>query len=40
MTIFAAVITPGGDLVSPIALLVTMYALYEGTIFVIRRTGK
>jgi sec-independent protein translocase protein TatC len=40
MTIFAAVITPGGDLVSPIALLVTMYALFEGTIFVIRRTGK
>jgi sec-independent protein translocase protein TatC len=40
MTIFAAVITPGGDLVSPLALLVTMYALFEGTIFVIRRTGK
>jgi sec-independent protein translocase protein TatC len=40
ITVFAAVITPGGDLVSPIALAVTMYALYEGTIFVIKRTGK
>lgn len=40
MTIFAAVITPGGDLVSPIALLLTMYLLYEGTIFVVKRTGK
>ncbi len=40
MTIFAAVITPGGDLVSPLALLITMYALFEGTIIVIRRTGK
>jgi len=40
MTIFAAVITPGGDLVSPIALLITMYTLFEGTIFVIRRTGR
>jgi sec-independent protein translocase protein TatC len=38
--IFAAVITPGGDLVSPIVLAVTMYILYEGTIFVIARTGK
>ncbi len=40
ITIFAAVITPGGDLVSPIALAVTMYVLFEGTVFVIRRTGK
>jgi sec-independent protein translocase protein TatC len=40
ITVFAALITPGGDLVSPIALAVTMYTLYEGTIFVIRRTGK
>jgi sec-independent protein translocase protein TatC len=39
-TIFAAVITPGGDLVSPIALIATMYILFEGTIFVIKRTGK
>ena len=40
MTIFAAVITPGADLVSPLVLLVTMWILFEGTIFVIRRTGK
>jgi sec-independent protein translocase protein TatC len=40
MTIFAAVITPGGDLVSPLALMLTMWALFEGTIVVIRRTGK
>ncbi len=40
MTVFAALITPGGDLVSPIALLATMYILFEGTIFVVRRTGK
>ncbi|MFN8630363.1 MAG: twin-arginine translocase subunit TatC [Chloroflexota bacterium] len=39
-TIFAALITPGGDLVSPLALMFTMYILYEGTIFVIKRTGK
>jgi sec-independent protein translocase protein TatC len=40
ITIFASLITPGGDLVSPIALALTMYVLFEGTIFVIRRTGK
>jgi sec-independent protein translocase protein TatC len=38
--IFAAVITPGGDLVSPMVLGLTMYALYEATIFVIARTGR
>jgi sec-independent protein translocase protein TatC len=40
MAIFSAVITPGGDIVSPTALFLTMWALYEGTIFVIKRTGK
>lgn len=40
ITIFAALITPGGDLVSPIALALTMYILFEGTVFVIKRTGK
>jgi len=40
MAIFSAVITPGGDIVSPTALFLTMWALFEGTIFVIRRTGK
>jgi sec-independent protein translocase protein TatC len=40
IALFAAIITPGGDLVSPIALGVTMYALYEATTFVIARTGR
>lgn len=39
-TVFGAMITPGGDLVSPLALIGTMYLLFEGTIFVIKRTGK
>lgn len=38
--IFAAVATPGGDLVSPVLLWLTMYALYEGTIWFIRRGGR
>ena len=40
IAIFATAITPGGDLVSPFALGVTMYILFEGTIFFIRRSGK
>ena len=40
IAIFATAITPGGDLVSPIVLGVTMYLLFEGTIFFIRRSGK
>ena len=40
IAIFAAAITPGGDLVSPFALGGTMYLLFEGTIFFIRRSGK
>jgi sec-independent protein translocase protein TatC len=40
MFAFAAVITPGGDLVSPGILTVTMYALFELTILAIRRSGK
>jgi sec-independent protein translocase protein TatC len=40
IAIFAAVVTPGGDLVSPFTLGGTMYLLYEGTLFVIRRTGR
>lgn len=39
-TVFAAIITPGGDLVSPLVLGVTMYVMYEATIFVIARTGR
>lgn len=40
IAIFSAVATPGGDLVSPIALGGTMYLLFEGTTFVIARTGR
>lgn len=40
IAIFAAVITPGGDIVSPLALGITMYVLFEGTLFVIARTGR
>lgn len=39
ITIFAAVATPGGDLVSPLILGLTMYLLFEATIVFIRRTG-
>jgi sec-independent protein translocase protein TatC len=40
MAIFAAVATPGGDLVSPTVLFVTLYILFEGTILFISRTGR
>jgi len=40
IVVFAAMITPGGDIVSPVALGGTMYLLFEGTILVIRRSGK
>jgi sec-independent protein translocase protein TatC len=40
IAIFSAAATPGGDLVSPTVLGVTMYILYEGTIVAIRRTGR
>jgi len=40
IAIFAAVVTPGGDLVSPLVLGGTMYLLFELTLFVIKRTGK
>ena len=40
IAIFAAVATPGGDLVSPFVLGVTLYVLFEGTIVFIRRTGR
>jgi len=38
--IFAAVVTPGGDLVSPLVLGITMYVMFEATVFVIARTGR
>jgi sec-independent protein translocase protein TatC len=40
IAVFAAVVTPGGDLVSPFVLGLTLYLLYEGTVVFIRRTGR
>ncbi len=40
VAIFAAAVTPGGDIVSPTALAVTMYALFEATLFFIARSGR
>ena len=40
ISIFAAIATPGGDLVSPIVLGGTMYILFELTLIFIRRTGR
>src|SRR5262245_43571406 len=40
IAIFSAVVTPGGDLVSPTVLGFTLYVLFEGTIIFIRRTGR
>ena len=34
IAIFAAIATPGGDLVSPFVLGATMYVLFEATVFV------
>jgi sec-independent protein translocase protein TatC len=39
VAVFAAVVTPGGDLVSPGVLGLTMLLLYEISIFVIGRSG-
>ena len=40
IAVFAAVATPGGDLVSPLVLGGTMYVLFEATVLFIRRTGR
>lgn len=40
IAVFAAVATPGGDLVSPAVLGFTLYLLFEGTIVVIKRSGR
>lgn len=40
IAIFSAIATPGGDLVSPFVLGVTLYVLFEGTTVFIRRTGR
>jgi Sec-independent protein secretion pathway component TatC len=39
MVIFAVVITPGGDPISPAIMGGVMYLLYEATIVLLRRTG-
>jgi sec-independent protein translocase protein TatC len=40
IAIFSAIATPGGDLVSPTVLGITMYVLFELTIVAIRRSGR
>jgi sec-independent protein translocase protein TatC len=40
IAVIAAAATPGGDLVSPTILGLTLYVLFEGTVFVIRRSGR
>jgi sec-independent protein translocase protein TatC len=40
IAIFAAIATPGGDLISPIVLGGTMYILFELTVVFIRRSGR
>lgn len=37
VVVFAVVVTPGGDPISPLVLAGTMYALYEFTIFLLAR---
>jgi sec-independent protein translocase protein TatC len=40
IAVFAALATPGGDIVSPLVLGGTMYALFELTVLAIRRSGR
>ena len=40
IVVFAVVITPGGDPVSPIIMSAVMYGLYEFTIFLLQRRGE
>ena len=40
IAVFAAIATPGGDLVSPTVLGTVMYVLYEFTIQLLRRRGR
>jgi sec-independent protein translocase protein TatC len=40
IAIFAAVATPGGDLISPVVLGGTMFVLYGLTVFAIKRSGR
>ena len=38
--IFAVVVTPGGDPISPIIMSVVMYPLYELTIYLVDRSNR
>jgi len=40
IVIFAVVVTPGGDPVSPLVMSAVMYGLYELTILVLGRTAR
>lgn len=40
IAIFSTVVTPGGDIVSPTVLGLTMYVLFEISIWFIRRSGR
>ena len=40
IVVFAGLVTPGGDLVSPFALALILYGLYEGSIVAVRLGGK
>lgn len=40
IAVLSAAATPGGDLVSPAILGLTLYVLFEGTVLVIRRSGR
>jgi sec-independent protein translocase protein TatC len=40
ITIFAVVATPGGDPISPVVMASVMYALFEFTIFMLRRSAR
>ncbi len=40
IVIFAVVVTPGTDPISPVIMSSVMYLLYEGTILVLGRTGE
>jgi sec-independent protein translocase protein TatC len=40
ITVFAIVVTPGGDPISPTILGSVMYLLFEGSLLVIRLIGR
>jgi sec-independent protein translocase protein TatC len=40
IAVFSAIATPGGDVVSPSVLGLTLYLLFEATVIVIRRSGR